>query len=365
MEAAMKLHTDGKFVAADTLPKSTLPAVAEVVAESAASMAYLDHYVTEFHQLVKYRRAQALAKKLAATTEDSDFESIFSKVVSEVEEVEDSGEAVSDIQSSLIAALAKIEEELSSTRGLLGFKTGYEVVSTRTQGCQKGQLWLLGGLPSAGKSLVAQTWAKNAMVRDDAEVHVVSLEMSKGDWMRRFISDLASVDINEAVMAKDQGAIGRMKAAASTIARFPFSISDKGGISLFTLKRQMKAEAKKGKTYFIIDHLGLLDHRGKEMEGYKQTTSWLKAFAKKADVFILVLCQLNGKGEQEAMDGKEPRQGHIAYGSSGPNQDADVIFIINREQELFCCKNRNGLMNWSVQLELTGPFCRITEAKYA
>lgn len=365
MADALTMHGDGKFVAIDTLPKKHLEVVASVVSEHSSSMAYADHYVEQLQKLTKWRKAQRLAKELEASTEDSDFDHLFLKAIAELEDIEDGGEAVSDVREALSQTITKIETEITSTRGLLGFKTGCKQVSTHTQGFQKGQLWILGANPCSGKSLLAQSWARNAMVGDDAHVHVVSLEMSKQDWMRRFIQAQAGLNINEAVMSKDPSAIGRMSAAASIISKFPFSISDKGGISLYTLKRQLKSEVKKGKNFFILDHLGLLDHGGKEIEGYKKTTSWLKAFAKKQDVFVLVICQLNSKGEEETMAGKPPRLGHIAYGSSGPNQDADVVFIMTMDQELYCCKNRNGLMNWSVQMEMDGSLSRIKESAYA
>lgn len=362
---AQKLHAEGKYIDAMTLPKAIMPDVQAILTEDATSMAYLDHHIQKLHQLTKYRKAQRLATKFLATNEETDFEPVFAHAVSEMEDLEEEEETGCDVKEALLQAMGKIETEFASPRGLLGFKTGFELVSTRTQGMQRTHLWILGGLPSSGKSLLAGQWALNAMVRDDAKVCVISLEMSKVDWMRRIIANFSGVDINEAVMRKQVKDIERMKNVTSSISQLPLYLDDKAGITLYTLKRKMKAQAKAGKNFFILDHLGLLNHGGNEIEGYKATTSWLKGFAKKHDAFILVLCQLNAKGEQEAMDGKEPRQGHIAYGSSGPNQDADCIFIIDRDQQLFCCKNRNGLMNWNVQLELNGPLCRISEAKYS
>lgn len=363
---ARKMHADGKYVDATTLPKSCADHIPSIVADHSTSMAYLEHHVKELHQLVKWRIAQTIAKRLESTEEDSDFEEIFGRAILQMEEADDDEANPSiEVKVALTETLKTIEEQIASTEGLLGYRTGFEIVSTKTQGMQGGKLWLLAGLPSSGKSMLAQAWVKAAMLKDKACVHAISLEMSRDEWMRRLIADMGAVDVNEAILTKCPQLIAMMKTGANRVADLPFSVSDKGGISLYSLQRKMKSRVKAGDNIFIIDHLGLLDHRGKELEGYKKTTSWCKAFAKKHDVFVLVLCQLNGKGEEEAMAGKDPRMGWIAYGSSGPNQDADCIFILTRDQELHCCKNRGGLMNWNVQVEMNGPFCKMREAKYA
>src|SRR5262249_33072360 len=86
-----------------------------------------------------------------------------------------------------------LAEFLCPPRGLAGIPTPWSALTDLTSGLQRGELFLIAGRTSMGKTIVAMQMAVEA-ARRSAGVAVFSLEMSKEALVRRLIATLGSVD---------------------------------------------------------------------------------------------------------------------------------------------------------------------------
>lgn len=209
--------------------------------------------------------------------------------------------------------------------------------------------------------MLAGTFARHAMTRSDARVHIISLEMSRDEWVRRFISAYSRVNISQAIIQKKPDQLERLNEAAAHVAKMPLTISDRSGLSIHALERLIRARAKAGDNYFILDHLGLMRMKPRETrEEMGRITGLCKQLAKELDIHISVLIQLNRKAEEQMMEDQDPSLRMLAE-SDRPGQDCDVCLILDLDKNIHVVKNRNGAENVQIDVETQLEHCIMAE----
>ncbi len=99
-------------------------------------------------------------------------------------------EMISDICVEVFAQI----EQIATTGNKPGIPTGFYDLDNLLGGLYPGDLIVLGGRPSMGKSLLSHSLAYNIANLHDATTMLFSLEMSKQQITTRFLSNLSGIE---------------------------------------------------------------------------------------------------------------------------------------------------------------------------
>ncbi len=243
----------------------------------------------------------------------------------------------------------------SHNKGVTGVPSGYKKLDQMTSGFQKGDLIILAGRPSMGKTAVALCMAENA-AHMGATIGIFSLEMSAEQLTLRLLSSETAIphhNIRNANITSDEWV--ELTNAAARLAEMKLFIDDSPMVNLMDVRaKARKLKAEHNLQFLIIDYLQLI-HSSKKHENRHQEVSEisrsLKALAKELEIPILALSQLS-RAVDSRMD-KRPMLSDLRE-SGAIEQDADLIMFIYRDvvynpetenpalSELIIGKQRNG-----------------------
>jgi len=256
--------------------------------------------------------------------------------------------------------LADVEKIITKEKSLIGVPSGYTSIDRKTGGWQPGNLIIIAGRPSMGKTALALSLCQNC-ARLNKPVGLFSLEMSDSEIAARFLSSVSgysNVQIRNAEVNLDDLAL-----KSNDIAGLPIVIDDTPGLSLMEMRSKVKKMILKfGVSLVIVDYLQLMTAEAGNREQEVATISrGLKAIAKEFDIPVIALSQLNREVENRA--DKRPRLADLRE-SGAIEQDADIVCFIFRpavyglasikidKEELSssglilvdCAKDRNGAL---------------------
>ena len=231
--------------------------------------------------------------------------------------------------------------------------TGFVELDRMIGGFRPGEVIMLGGRPSMGKTTLALQFAENALFKN-VPVVVFSLEQSKEQLSLRMLCTEIRVDFQKSKtgnIAETEWEKSAMRTGKLTLTKI--FIDDTPRLSILEMgskSRQIKAEYGLG--MIIVDYLQLMGgYNGTDQENYKISRS-LKAMAKELNVPVIILSQLSRQVE-DRID-KRPQISDF-HESGVIEQDADVILFIYRDEfyhpdleeskgraEIIIRNNRNG-----------------------
>ena len=274
-----------------------------------------------------------------------------------------------DIGSILAAEYDAMDARRVS--GDVGMQTGLIGLDNATGGMQPGDVWVIAGRPSMGKTALAINIAD--FVSGSELVQVFSMEMSKAQLGRRILSANARVPGNflmdPRTMPKD--CEDRLPRVIAELRNRSLRIDDRGGLSVM----QVRAKARKLTRHkklglIVVDYIQLMSGvGGNRNEEVNEITRGLKSLAKEIGCCVIALSQLN-RG-CESRDNKRPKLSDLRE-SGGIEQDADVVIGMYRDEyyhpdsphkgiaEAIILKQRNGATG-TVELSWDGPICLFSD----
>ena len=196
-----------------------------------------------------------------------------------------------------------IEENLNSTTPLIGHSTGFRDLDKMTLGLQNGDLILVAGRPSMGKTAFGLSIAASFIENNIPSVFY-SLEMSSRSVMYRIISILSKVELKRIFQAKEltDSDFEKIGKAVELIEKSNFFIDDTSALSpseILSRSRKLKIEQPE-LGLIVIDYLQLMKadqsnpSRVNEISEISRAT---KALAKELDIPVIALSQLNRASE--------------------------------------------------------------------
>ncbi|WP_449246936.1 replicative DNA helicase [Desulfarculus baarsii] len=233
------------------------------------------------------------------------------------------------------SALAVIEARFKNKGQVLGVTTGFKALDRLTTGLQPGDLIIIAGRPSMGKTAFALNIAANAALRGGVPTAVFSLEMSAEQLGLRLLASEARVSgskIRSGFLNQNQD-WPNLTEAADRLSQAPIFIDDTPAITVLEMRskaRRLKSEHNLG--LVLVDYLQLMrgransDSREQEISDISRS---LKALAKELDLPVVALSQLNRKVEERP--NKRPILSDLRE-SGAIEQDADVIAFIYRDK---------------------------------
>ncbi len=295
------------------------------------------------------------------------------------------------METLLSRAVSTIDERFNSDGSITGLATKLTEFDEVTSGLQNGDLVIVAGRPSMGKTTFSMNLAENVAMQNNP-VAVFSMEMPGEQLVLRMISSIGKIDAERIRTGKlQQEDWPSLNKAVSMLSQTQFFIDDTPALMITDLRARARridkdirdAQFKKaveegaenpeekmtGLGLIVIDYLQLMrgstntDNRVNEIS---EISRGLKAIAKELNVPVIALSQLSRNLEQRP--DKRPKMADLRE-SGAIEQDADLIIFIYRDEvynpdtddkgtaEIILGKHRNGALA-NIRLTFMGQYTK-------
>jgi replicative DNA helicase len=282
------------------------------------------------------------------------------------------------VRSILPQVIDQIDEWHSNPNALRGLPTGFTDFDKITGGLRPGDLVVVAGRPSMGKSTLAVNMAEYAAVHHAkrASVAIFSLEMPSEQVVTRMLASIGGVplaSLRSGNISDDDWV--RITSATSQLSESKVFIDETPALTPTELRaRARRVKREHGLDLIVVDYLQLMQVPGtKENRATEiaEISRGLKVLAKELAVPVIALSQLNRAVEQR--ENKKPVMSDLRE-SGAIEQDSDMILLIYREEvydknttkkgiaEIDLVKHRNGEIG-TFLLTFQGQYTRF--ANYA
>jgi len=237
--------------------------------------------------------------------------------------------------SQVLSKTVERIDYLFETKGAVsGVASGFTDLDKKTTGFQGGDLVIVAGRPSMGKTTFAMNIAESAVLSGRLSVAVFSMEMPGEQLAMRMISSLGRIDqhhIRTGELTDEDWP--RITSAISMLSETKLFIDDTPAMSPNEVRaRARRIKREHGLGLIVIDYLQLMqvsggsENRATEISEISRS---LKALAKELDVPVIALSQLN-RGLEQRPD-KRPVMSDLRE-SGAIEQDADIILFVYRDE---------------------------------
>ena len=255
-----------------------------------------------------------------------------------------------------------------------GIATGFVDLDSKTSGLQPGDLIIVAGRPSMGKTAFSLNIAEHVALEENRPVAVFSMEMGGTQLAMRMIGSVGKLDQHTLRTGKlEDDDWSRMTHALGRLNDAPIFIDETPGLNALELRSRARRLHRQndGLGLIVVDYLQLMSAiSGKASENrateISEISRSLKGLAKELHVPVIALSQLNRSLEQRP--NKRPVMSDLRE-SGAIEQDADLILFIYRDEvynadtndkgkaEIIIGKQRNGPIG-SVDLAFRGEYTR-------
>lgn len=254
-------------------------------------------------------------------------------------------------------AVDRIDLLHQSEGDITGIPSGYTEFDKLTAGLQPGDLIIIAGRPSMGKTTLAINIAENAAIGAKVPTAIFSMEMPAQQLAFRMISSLGRVDQTHLRTGNfpDED-WSRINTAVQLMSDAPIFIDDSPGLSPTEIRaRARRLKREHGLGLIVLDYLQLMQVQGnKENRATEisEISRSLKSLAKELEIPIIALSQLNRSVEQRT--DKRPIMSDLRE-SGAIEQDADLILFIYRDEVYNPDTPRKGIADISIVKQRNGP----------
>jgi len=241
-----------------------------------------------------------------------------------------------------------------------GLPTGYYELDDLTCGLQNGEMLIIAGRPSMGKTALALNIAEHVGIIEKIPLAIFSLEMGRQQLAERFLCSYSGVDaqlVRKGMLSTEH--YQKLVEACGIISEAPIYIDDTSALTPL----EMRAKARRLQSMYgircvMVDYLQLMALGVGRIESRQQEISaisrYMKSLARELNCPVIVLSQLNRS--PEGREGHRPRMSDLRE-SGSIEQDADVVMLLHREDyyhrgegdyqadntaEVIIAKQRNG-----------------------
>ncbi len=360
------------------------------IAENTPSVSNIEAYAKHVRELSVYRQLISASHEIADTAynpkeiEVQELIDLSEKKIFEIAEQVTRGKQDVTNVKDIIKDVVNRVHEMQESEGITGLESGFTELDKITSGLQNGDLIIVAGRPSMGKTAFSMNIIEHVAItaKEPKPVAVFSLEMPTEQLVMRMISSFGHIEgsklrdtmtetdwnsFNHAVLALEKSTVLIDETASIT----PTEIRAK----CRRLKRQHP-----DLSLIMVDYLQLMTVHGKSenrVQEISEISRSLKALAKEINVPVIALSQLNRGVESrpKAGKGRMPQMSDLRE-SGSIEQDADIIAFIYRDQQyhddtysnpeeigkadLKIAKHRNGATG-NVKLAFVGEYARFED----
>tara|TARA_B100000700_G_scaffold313743_1_gene399241 strand:- start:3505 stop:4878 length:1374 start_codon:yes stop_codon:yes gene_type:complete len=330
------------------------------LADSVPTSANIDYYAQIVLEKASLRKLISVASDLSsdAFNDEHGLEDILDKAEQRIFSISQGRlkgkfQQLSPVLQETFEQLDKIHQKPGSVTGV---PTGLTDLDEITSGFQDGELIIVAGRPSMGKTALALTFARNAAVEHDIPIGIFSLEMSNSQLAMRLLTSEARVDshlVRTGKLPNEQWK--NLSLSVGKLADAPIYLDDTPAMGITELRaKSRRLKAEKDIQLIMVDYLQMM-HGGSSSESRQQEISQisrsLKALAKEISVPVVALSQLSRA--PEARSDHRPQLSDLRE-SGAIEQDADLVMFLyrkwvysrdeedRRKAEIIVSKQRNG-----------------------
>uniref|UniRef100_A0A7C4YGM6 Replicative DNA helicase n=1 Tax=candidate division WOR-3 bacterium TaxID=2052148 RepID=A0A7C4YGM6_UNCW3 len=334
------------------------------LAESAVSSANVEHYAEIIKEKSILREIINSANTMIenAYKEKFEIEELLDRAESSIFKIRRKGKMrdVKRIKEYLPEIFNIIDKRHKERTVITGIPSGFARLDDCTAGFQNGEMIVIAGRPSTGKTALALNIATHIALEKEIPVLFFSLEMHYEQLLYRMISSesgVSSSSIRTGFFKDEQ--FKDISLAIARLNKAPIWIDSTPGISAFEFRakaRRMKEEENIGIVF--VDYLQLVS--GPKSENRTQEVSYIsraiKGLAMELNIPVIAISQLSRAPKDKiTKKGEEPEPVLSDLRESGQiEQDADVVVLLHRERgeeekesdivkiKVNIAKNRNG-----------------------
>ena len=338
------------------------------LAQSTPTAANIRRYAEIVHERAVMRQLVVVGSGIAESAyapNGRDAQQLLDEAEAKIFQIAEGGKRSSqgfvDIKVLLPQVADRIDQLFSrdNPSDVTGVPTGFADLDSMTSGMQGGDLIIVAGRPSMGKTAFSLNMAENVALDTGLPVAVFSMEMASTQLAMRMIGSVGRLDQHRMRTGKlEDEDWEKLTTALGKLNEAPIFIDEGAGLSSFDVRaRARRLHRQCGKLgLIVIDYLQLMsapagrqgENRATEISEISRS---LKALAKELDCPVVALSQLNRSVEQRP--DKRPVMSDLRE-SGAIEQDADVILFIYRDEvynpdsidkgtaEIIIAKHRNG-----------------------
>ncbi|TNG00098.1 MAG: replicative DNA helicase, partial [Gammaproteobacteria bacterium] len=256
----------------------------------------------------------------------------------------------------LTRVVDRLDHLYNADSPITGLPTGFDDFDERTSGLQPGDLIIVAGRPSMGKTSFAMNVAEHVALKTRESVAIFSMEMPGEQLALRMVASLGRIEMQKIRTGRlSDDDWPRVTSAVSMLSEVPIYIDDGSALSPTEIRaRSRRIMREHGLSLIVIDYLQLMQVHGSSENRateISEISRSLKALAKELHVPVIALSQLNRSLEQRP--NKRPVMSDLRE-SGAIEQDADLIVFIYRDEvynedspdkgvaEIITGKQRNG-----------------------
>lgn len=348
-------------------------------AEEAGGLAYLNalaHNTPSAANIRRYAeivRERSMLRKLVSVSDDI-ASAAFNPQGKEARQILDDAEArvfqiaqegargtkgFQDIQPLLAQVVERIDElyHREGDSEITGVPTGFVDLDRMTSGLQPGDLVIVAGRPSMGKTSLSMNIGEHVAIEQGLPVAVFSMEMGAVQLAMRMVGSVGMLDQHRMRTGKmTEEDWPRLTHAVQKVQEAQIYIDESPGLTAMEVRARARRLARQcGQLgLIIIDYIQLMsgnsgsENRASEVSEISRA---LKGLARELNCPLIALSQLNRSLEQRP--NKRPVMSDLRE-SGAIEQDADLILFIYRDEvynpdspdkgtaELIIGKQRNG-----------------------
>jgi len=248
----------------------------------------------------------------------------------------------------------------ANSDGITGYSTGYPDLDRITAGLHGGELVVIAGRPSTGKTMLGLNLVQH-MATQQQHVLFYSLEMTFSQLQERLLSAMANVDAQALKTGKlNQGQYQRITETLPKLQQLSLHIAQSNKPTLGQIRRSAsQLKRKHGLSALVVDYLQLMksenSYQNRNLE-IADMTRELKIIAQDLNIPVILISQLNRGVEHR----NNPRPNTVDLRDSGAiEQDADVIAMLYRDELVKKTDNNQGYAELLVRKNRSGPVGRL------
>jgi len=241
-----------------------------------------------------------------------------------------------------------------------GLATGYYELDDLTCGLQNGEMIIVAGRPSMGKTSLVLNITEHLGLIEKVPIAIFSLEMGRQQLAERFLCSISEIDsqkVRRGLLSDEH--YKKLADACAELSEAPIYIDDTSTLTPLELRaKARRLKSRHNIQCIMVDYLQLMHLGSGRIESRQQEITtisrYLKSLARELNIPVMVLSQLNRA--PEGREGHRPRMSDLRE-SGSIEQDADVVMLLHREDyyhrgeddyeqdntaELIIAKQRNG-----------------------
>ena len=334
--------------------------------------------IRRYAELVRERSVQRRLAQVATEIAESalspsgkEVGQLLDEAESRILEVGEKGQRGTQGFEEIQPVLARVFERIDhlyhqeNKSDVTGVPTGFVDLDEKTAGLQPGDLIIVAGRPSMGKTALALNVAEHVAVDNGLPVAIFSMEMSATQLAMRLLGSIARVDqhkMRTGRLADEEWS--RLSTAMERLHNAPIFIDEAAALNALELRsRARRMRRQCGSLGLVmVDYLQLMSSASHNQNENRATeiseiSRSLKALAKELGAPVVALSQLNRA--LETRNDKRPMMSDLRE-SGAIEQDADLILFIYRDEVYFPEKMESrGVAEIIIGKQRNGPIGKV------